>query len=112
MPSFVVDVSAAQADVLVFDFTSTLGPWRGDQLPIIKSLYYDADAALAVSIYMAAAGGASEASRIPLVNATLQHAARSCYPIWVDPTTFDAWGLRITKPAGAAFLRVSWSRSV
>lgn len=108
------DVSAAQNDALVVTGQSLFGGsvWNRPQLPTIELLTFDADATTAVSIYLAPNAGAPASERIVLIAASTQHALRGCLPWWVDPATLVAWDLRITKPAGAAFLRLQWTAQI
>lgn len=112
MPTLEVDVSAALNDALVVDWAVVISPtWGKDILPRIDSLFYSAAASLAVEIYQAPDAASALEDRIPLATVTATTIARSCYPIWVDPTSREPWTLRMTKPAGAAVLRIEWSRN-
>ena len=86
--------------------------WNRPQLPTIELLSFDADAVTAVTIYLAPGFGAAASDRIPLIAASTQHALRGCLPWWVDTSTLIAWGLRITKPAGAAIVRLQWTAEI
>lgn len=107
-----VDVSAVQADAVVFTLPAILSPWARAKLPVLDSLYYDADDVLAVDLYLAPVGVAfTEATAIPLIRgATVQHEARFCYPIPIGALLVP-WEVRMTKPASAgnAFVRLAWS---
>jgi hypothetical protein len=116
------DAGAALTNAIAFDIAALVGGhWGMDPLPKIDALYYSADASLAVEVFQAPQLPAPPAAvpgslRVPMfgpttANPTAASFALSCYPIWTDPTTRVPWTIRITKPAGAAVLRLEWSRN-
>lgn len=112
MPWLDVDVSALLADALIVDFAPLVGThWGKDNLPRLDGVFYSAATSLAIDLYEAPGALSLAQNRIPIIVGTLASAARSCFPLWVDPTTRAPWGLRMSKPAGLATLRVEWSRN-
>jgi hypothetical protein len=112
-----VDLNGAMANALAFDFTAVgLGtsrvpsPWTRTSLPCF-SFYYDADASGPVVLYQSPATPSDPEDQVVVLAASVQHAMRLCFPLWVDPATRVPFELYVTKPAGAAVLRLTWDIS-
>lgn len=110
MPNARIDLLGAQADFVILDLGAAA--WLRDPLPMLDALYFDCDASVLTDLYFMPRGIAYAADsrlRTPVIDAiAVRHAARSCWPIPLDAARVP-YTLRITKPAGDAFVQLQWS---
>lgn len=110
MPSTRISLLGVQADTVILDLGAAA--WNRDPLPMLDALYYDGDVSDLVDIFFAPRGIAVAVDsrlRTPVIDATtVQHAARSCWPIPLDAARVP-YTLRITKPVGDCFVTLQWS---